>query len=74
MIFYQHKNLINCCKNLKEIEYWESLQLLVVRKKDFAHMTSVEDIIAVNMAAVDTHFHAEDTNSVELALSAFTDE
>lgn len=37
-------------------------------------MTSVEDIIAINMAAVDSHFHAEDTNSVESALSAFTDD
>ena len=37
-------------------------------------MTSFEDIIAINMAVVDTHFHAEDTNSVESALSAFTDD
>lgn len=37
-------------------------------------MTSLDDIIAINMAAVDTHFHAEDTNSVESALEAFTDD
>jgi len=32
------------------------------------------DLIAVNLAAVDSHFHAEDTNSVDDALEAFTDD
>ena len=37
-------------------------------------MTSLDNIIALNLAAVDTHFHAEDTNSVSSALEAFTDD
>lgn len=31
-------------------------------------------IIAANLAAVDSHFHSEDTNSVEDAMAAFTDD
>lgn len=37
-------------------------------------MTFSDSIIAINLAAVESHFHAEDTNSVESALSAFTDD
>lgn len=37
-------------------------------------MTVIDDIIATNLAAVDSHFHAEDSNSVEAALAAFTDD
>ncbi|MEO0458947.1 MAG: nuclear transport factor 2 family protein [Cyanobacteria bacterium P01_A01_bin.114] len=37
-------------------------------------MTVFADVIAANLAAVDSHFHAEDTNSVEAALAAFTDD
>ncbi|NET38333.1 MAG: nuclear transport factor 2 family protein [Cyanothece sp. SIO1E1] len=37
-------------------------------------MASPDDIIATNLAVVESHFHAEDTNSVEAALNAFTDD
>src|SRR5262245_61290377 len=32
------------------------------------------DIIAINLAGVESHFHAEDTGSVSAALEAFTDD
>jgi hypothetical protein len=37
-------------------------------------ISHTEDIIAINLAAVDSHFHAEDNNSVGDALEAFTDD
>ena len=33
-----------------------------------------QEIIAVNLAAVDNHFHSEATNEVEAALETFTDD
>jgi ketosteroid isomerase-like protein len=39
-----------------------------------AFVTSLDEIINVNLAAVQGHFHAEDTNSVESALEAFTED
>src|SRR5262245_52613143 len=35
---------------------------------------SASDIIARNLAGVETHFHAEDSSCVEEALAAFTDD
>jgi hypothetical protein len=32
------------------------------------------DIVAMNLAGVESHFHAEDTGSVSAALEAFTDD
>jgi hypothetical protein len=37
-------------------------------------MSFLDDIITANLAAVESHFHAEDTNSVDAALAAFTDD
>lgn len=37
-------------------------------------MASSDDIITANLAAVESHFHAEDNNSVSSALEAFTDD
>lgn len=36
--------------------------------------TIAQDIIAMNLAGVESHFHAEDTGSVNAALEAFTDD
>ena len=36
--------------------------------------TTAQDIIAMNLAGVESHFHAEDTGSVSAALEAFTDD
>jgi ketosteroid isomerase-like protein len=41
-------------------------------KSELRELTD-RDIIAMNLAGVDSHFHAEDTGSVSAALEAFTD-